>query len=68
MTCDATPYDTGRHAGRGKYRTGKDTVNPNPSGSHEAKMWGLGYDDGFSQAEAQDKGDDYDDYESESHD
>jgi hypothetical protein len=65
MIEDANPFETGHLAGREKYRKGKDTVNPCKPGFDDWEIWYIGYTDGFSQAEAQDKGDDYgeDDYE-----
>jgi hypothetical protein len=61
MNNDANPYDHGHRAGRAVFRTGKTTVNPHKPGFDDWKMWDIGYSDGFSEAEAQDKGDDYED-------
>ena len=61
MIDNEDPFDAGHVAGRAKYRKWKDGVNPYVCGSQDANMWALGYDDGFNEAEAQDKSDDYDD-------
>jgi hypothetical protein len=68
MNSDATSYEYGHRAGREKFRKGKDTVNPCKPGFDDWEAWYIGYTDGFSEAEALDMVDVYDDYESESHD